>query len=331
MANVSNLYNSAVQSSDPEKVLRGPDAPLQVGSVGYAIPVPWLRCFRKADFQPVNFSVGHSEGPETTETILMPWVSVEEARENVRDSLPVFESIAGDARLGRAYWLHALSVLESLPLPYLALDYTEIWCMGVGDCIGSALAATGPPEVALPHLLELSGFEQGARPYHPDVFWVISQCPDESRRRSSKALHMHPGLSWFYQKTESPPPGPRVLLSGDSLESVLKDIGELLDTRYKEASTEFRFETRSTGKFKEVRRLVLGPNKKFIAKTVQEPEPPQMIEPGRLGLKISLRSKADRDTLANDGTLLSQLDQLYARIDRLCQEYGHVWVGSKIA
>lgn len=97
------------------------------------IPLPWLCLFGMADMDACTLTFMQAEAVDGDVrhsprklSILNPAISVADARANLEQALPLFESLAGDAERAARLWGEALAALDDLPLGYLTIDPTRL-------------------------------------------------------------------------------------------------------------------------------------------------------------------------------------------------------------
>lgn len=199
MANRTQLYNSTLLSSDPRELAANVESEggevIECAEASYTIPIPWLCCFRPEDMRKVEASFGDEEDEEAEDDevieIEQPCTTVAQAIVNLEASLPLFVRIAGDERVGLAYWQQAIDGLKSLPLPYLSINAEEVALMGddheeYSESIRRALAGDVS---AIADLVDLSAYDEKVAPYTLEEFDSITGERDETRNANAIALH----------------------------------------------------------------------------------------------------------------------------------------------
>lgn len=200
MANRTQLYNSALLSSDPRELdasfEQSGSKYIECSEAKYRIPIPWLCCFRPEDMRTVSVPYGDDEeeeegSEEDAIEISQPCTTVAQAIVNLEACLPLFVQIAGDERIGRAYWQHAMDGLRSLPLPYLSISAEEVALMGdrhieYCECIRRAVSGKAD---AVDDLKDLSAYDDRVAPYSLEEFDSIEGQRDKARNSNSIALH----------------------------------------------------------------------------------------------------------------------------------------------
>lgn len=181
MGNRVTLYNLSQAVPSPyllvdtlEQVpqnLRANLATLKFAEIGgtnnTGIPIPWMLYFGLEDFQLASVQWGD----DTSSVLPMPCTSVQQARDRVLKTLPLFERLAGDAQIGKEYWQEAIDTLAKLPFPYLAMDHVDWLCMMANDPEVEFSAfkeayVTGAP--ADDFLMVFSDYTDDERPYSHD-------------------------------------------------------------------------------------------------------------------------------------------------------------------
>jgi uncharacterized membrane protein YhaH (DUF805 family) len=312
MSNRAYLYNTSVATSDPALLRQKLSEPgfdfAEVACGVYMLPIPWLCCFRLSDLQGFKYQMGDDEDVSVVD-IALPVVSVQQALTNLRATLPLFISIAGDEKLGKAYWQEAVHFLESLPLPYLTIDPIEVMFMVEPDEFAQQLhdALTGDAS-AVQSLKELSGYIDGALPYPPDVLYAVPTNLNESRRVNTVALDIGGGGSFYWHLAKDSPQRPRESVeplapSGQpNLLSILEGMRKGIKMRKHNANVYFGF-------------------------TSAEPKQRQQLK-----LLILTETDAERATLLADKTFMEVLFGLFHKdLHSVCSEHGFEWLGYVIA
>lgn len=315
MANRTHLLNTPILTSDPYLLADRLSEPgsdyLEVAIAAYKIPVPWLLCFRREDFQPVTVQFDEDEDGDTPAgvEVYFPVTSAEKALENMAQSLPVFEAIAGDAKLGKMFWQNAMTTLRGLPLPYLCINPIEVMFMDEHTpYMESMFAATGRDDTAIRNLMDLSAYEPGVRPYPPDVLYTVAtkadDSYDETRLQNCVSLDMGYSSFWIkstgeqrahYEELVSYIDEPAV---SPNLRTLKNELTEVASARIKSV------------------KLHLG----FALKDETSPE--------RLKLLICPETDADCNLLSNEKSFIEILDGHFCNsFKKLCQEYGFSWAG----
>lgn len=312
MANRTYLLNTAILGSDPyllrAKLAESGNDYVEVAEASYRIPIPWLCCFRKEDMRPVTVPVQNWEtGAETSEVVALPCTTVKQALLNLTRAAPLFESIAGDARIGRAYWLDAVAGLRGLPLPYLTMDPIEVMYMDdPADYERSLVAALGSEESCIPHLKELSGYDDRALPYGPDVLTVVAS-GKHHRGRLDSAVALHGGIGWEHgfwhlsagsTKADMPAGRPQPPKQAADLESIDAELTALAKARCRSARISFGF------------------------------VPTDAAPRERLKLCVWTDTDAEQAALQNDREFRAELDALAdTTLRSVCAGHGFDWVG----
>jgi len=219
VSNRAFLLNTSLQSSDPHYIETQLSMPgndfLELATAAYRVPIPWLCCFRREHLQPVEVQLYSDEKPPIDAPAMFsharfPCCSVEEARRNLNEALPIFESIAGDKETGRAYWRNAVRHLKDTPLPFLTVNVVEVMYMSEPEAFQAQLeSALVGDTSSIPHLRDLAGFEVGVRPYRPDVLYAVSGPNlDKGRISNATALDFQGSHVWHLSAGSTRPEGP---------------------------------------------------------------------------------------------------------------------------
>jgi hypothetical protein len=309
MANRAYLRNTNFLTSDrallEQRLAEPGNDYLTVDGPGYRLPIPWLCCFRPEDLKPVAIDGEDWEGNPLRFTVSLPSTSVSQAIRNLEAALPLFEQITGETQMARRYWSDALAWLRHLPLPWLALDATEILTMGeledAQEDLARALAGTFD---AIPWLKGFACYEDGALPYPVDVLMnVPGPYNDQRRTDNAIALDIGAGAEMWFRSEGSPlaeetdyaapvEPGRR------DLGTVLGHARVLLRARDPDAYAVYGF---------------------------TQPEPDR---PERLKLLLKMSTDARRDALLHEPRVRSLLDGPIAdELGAICTGHGFEWSG----
>jgi hypothetical protein len=308
MANRAYLLNTSVLTSDPYLLRTKLEEPgndfADVAEAAYKIPIPWLCCFTKEDIRIVKVPPEIGEESGKIVEVGLPCTTITQALENLTRALPLFEDIAGNAKIGRAYWLNAISCLQALPLPYLTMNPLEVLFMEKPiDYARKIVAALSGDQNAIPFLKELSCYDDSAAPYPPDVLTVVPG-PNHHPVRigNAVALDCGGGFYWHLSKGSKEPDTPAIKpdLSRQelNLERIHDDVLTLAKSRLKSAHIFFG----------------------FMPITLSHGE--------QLKLLISTQTDGQRDALLNDRLFREQLDgRIRINLEAVCHEYGFSWLG----
>jgi hypothetical protein len=314
MSNRAYLLNTSLLTSDPYLLAASLNEPgndfVAVAEGAYKIPIPWFLCFRPEDIRPVRVPLeGDIENGNAAAggiEVGLPCTSVKQALKNMAQALPVFESIAGDSKLGKMFWQNAMTYLQGMPLTYLTMDPTEV--MFMLDPLPYAqliLAAIGGNQAAIESMVDLSCYEKGVLPYPPDVLYAVSgDNRDEVRMQNCVALDIGYGNFWHdsagskgVQRAElplhilSPAAAPNLRTLSDEVEA-------LANTRIKSASVHLSFTSRMATQCEQLKML------------------------------ISADTDAECNALVNDIPFRNILDgSIHTKLNMVCQNYGFSWVG----
>ncbi|MFZ6770699.1 hypothetical protein ACO0LM_26890 [Undibacterium sp. Di26W] len=315
MANRTHLLNTPILTSDPYLLAARLSEPgtdyLEVAEAVYKIPVPWLLCFRREDFLPVTVQFDEDEegdAPAGVE-VFFPVTSVEKALENMTQSLPIFEAIAGDAKLGKMFWQNAMITLRGLPLPYLCINPIEVMFMGDhAPYMESMFAAMGRDDIAVRNLMDLSAYEPGVRPYPPDVLYNVATKADDSydENRLQNCVALDIGYSSFWIKS-----------TGEQ-RAHYEELVSFIDEP--DVSPNFRTLKNELTEIAKARVKSVMLHLGFAQKDEASPE--------RLKLLICPETEADCNLLSNEKSFKEILDGHFCNsFKKLCQEYGFSWAG----
>jgi len=316
MANRTYLLNTAFPTSDPDLLEAKLSEPgndfVEVAEAAYKIPVPWLLCFQPEDIRPVRIPVEEGEDFESGDAaaggveVGLPCTSVKRALKNMEQALPVFESIAGDAKLGKMFWQVAMSHLQGLPLPHLTMNPIEV--MFMDDPIPYAQlirAAIGGGKTAIEGLIDLSCYEKGVLPYPPDVLYAVTgRDHNEARMQNSVALDIGYANFWHDSAGTEGAQRPGIPLAINSpaaapnLRTLLEEVETLARAKAKSASAHLSFAPRMASQSEQLKML------------------------------LSAGTDAECDALVKDMSLRRILDgSMHTKLNMLCQSYGFSWVG----
>ena len=92
-------------------------------------PLPWICCFRTNDLAP--YTLVAENGAKFD--IQIPVTSVEQAVENIKQSLPRYERLVGDTSLAREYWQHAVDGIKVLPYRFITLNIADFILLDPGN------------------------------------------------------------------------------------------------------------------------------------------------------------------------------------------------------
>lgn len=193
MANRSYLYNTLLLSSDVDQLFEKLEDPgndfAQIAEGAYRLPIPWLCCFRQDDIRTIAVSYVDRQGEDKTLQIAVPCTTVEQARKNLEQSLPVFEQIAGDPALGKEFLDTAIKGLQNLPLPYLTMAVIEVFFGNdpEEESRKLTLALGGGPE-AITAMKDLALYDDSQPPYPLAALYGDHPSEDETRLRNTVAL-----------------------------------------------------------------------------------------------------------------------------------------------
>jgi hypothetical protein len=197
MSNRAYLFNTALLTSDRDeiesaRVERGIEY-AEADEAANRIPIPWLYCFREADLRPVQAE--YYIGPEEVcyVPVRIPCTTVVMARENMQHSLPFFRQIVGDTAVADGYWKGAMDKLASLPLPYLTMHPTEVFCLNDAEEEAAAFAKCFcGTEASIPFVKRLSFYVDGFAPYTIEEFFSSSpeRLDNQARTDNAAALIM---------------------------------------------------------------------------------------------------------------------------------------------
>ena len=309
MANRAYLLNTSFLTSDPgllRSKLKDPGNDfVEIAEAAYRIPIPWLCCFRKVDLQRVTIDdlVSFDGSPTESIEVSLPSATVKQAMKNLQSALPIFEMIAGDAKIAREYWQDAMSALQEAPLPFLTIDATEVISMGDAEPYGKEIIeAVSGDASAIPSMKHLAGYEDGVVPYPLHVVRCVQTTNNPMRLANAVALDFGTTYFWHLSAGSNGPETtvvrPSTIQDKISLCSILDEVQTLVESRLNSAHAFFGF----------------------------SPAGPSVVE--LLKMLISTETDEQRNALLADQLLKDELcSRINIALKKICHEYKFSWLG----
>jgi hypothetical protein len=314
-----------------------------IGEGVYKIPVPWILCFKPADFQTITYRydwIYEGEKSPPPDKVRLPATTVKAASANLRAARPVFEKICRHPRIAELFWQSALDSLDSMAkLPYLTIDPFELWDDKPAEfCHALEVAASGGPN-AIKEMISLSSYSLLSGIYPPEflgsfpVEFVYSSLignMDKSRLDNSVALDFNAGSSMAeidyskLPKRGSGDPPSYVVPPNPNYQITIEEVGKLLGGRPKISEIEMSFLPR---KEKKQTQLEIAQIVEMARKGVPLYNP--ATEPKEsLKLRVSSPAQRELDRVRADPNLRAQLSGKFRRqFEAISQQYGYNWLG----
>lgn len=308
MSNRTYLYNLSKAISDPDLLYKNlserGNSFVEIGEAAYRLPLPWLCCFNKNDFQrvkvPLEERYENAElQPANSIELSLPCTSVADAIKNLSSARPLFERLADNAKIGVGFWQDALERLHSLPLPYVAMNPIEVLFMDdpVKESKRLEKACAGDET----ELINFACFDQGVKPYPRDVLYEAGGNADQERLSNTVALDIGWAENWHLSADDKQPVSKIseiIFTCQPNLHNINAELSALIKTRAESAQLSYGF-------------LPTGPG-----------------QAEQLKVRVGAASDAEVKLLLRDENMRKCLeDDLGGKLDTYCKEYGFSWLG----
>lgn len=126
MSNNAYFYATAAKVTSVDALHEQHIEYQEVGVAAYRIPVPWFFCFSAEDIYPYSQSCTNLAGESSDVSCYVAVVDTATARHNIMQSRQLFTEFCGSTVVGDHFWQKALDDLNSVTMPYVMLEVSEI-------------------------------------------------------------------------------------------------------------------------------------------------------------------------------------------------------------
>ena len=126
MSNNAYFYATAAKVTSVDALHEQHIEYQEVGVAAYRIPVPWFFCFSAEDIYPYSQSCTNLAGESSDVCCYVAVVDTTTARQNIMLARELFTEFCGNTVVGDHFWQKALDDLNSVTMPYVMLEVSEI-------------------------------------------------------------------------------------------------------------------------------------------------------------------------------------------------------------